>query len=199
MWKGGPSRSSCHHFRLSGGSGGSRGSRGSGDVFQKRVFSSYLQYFRAREVLSRDVFLTFFDPSHTECLLLDHNLENSPWGHWGPPWGHPWGHLWGHLWGHPRGPVFEELFFSIFGVAMAPFPGSTTATRISRQCGSGPGGQEIQDSMRRLKKNGPRDTETTGQSPKIREKGEFLTDLGIDRLHPELKIDFLGLGTPKTG
>ena len=48
-------------------------------------------------------------------------------------------------------------------------------------------------------KNRPRDTETTGQSPKIWEKGEFLTDLGIDRLHPELKIDFLGPGTPKTG
>ena len=54
-------------------------------------------------------------------------------------------------------------------------------------------------------KNGPRDTETTGQSPKIRGqspkirgKGEFLTDLGIDRLHPELKIDFLGPGTLKT-
>ena len=60
-----------------------------------------------------------------------------------------------------------------------------------------PRGQEIQDSMRRLKKNGPRDTETTGQSPKIREKGGFLMELGIDRLHPELKIDFLGPGTPK--
>ena len=33
VWRGGPSRSSCHHFRLSGGSGGSGGS---GSVFQKR-------------------------------------------------------------------------------------------------------------------------------------------------------------------
>ena len=99
----------------------------------------------------------------------------------------------------------EKCFLFIIGVAMAPFLESTVATRISRQCGSGPGGQEIQDSTRKPKKNGPRDTETTGQSPKIRgrnpkirEKGGFLTELGIDRLHPELKIDFLGLGTPKT-
>ena len=91
----------------------------------------------------------------------------------------------------------EKCFLFIIGVAMAPFLESTVATRISRQCGSGPGGQEIQDSMRRLKKNGPRDTETTGQSPKFWEKGEFLTELGIDRLHPEPKNDFLGPGSPK--
>ena len=89
------------------------------------------------------------------------------------------------------------MFLVIIGVAMAPFLESTVATRVSRQCGSGPGGQEIQDSTRKPKKNGTQDTETTGQSPKIREKGEFLTELGIDRLHPELKIDFLGLGTTK--
>ena len=50
VWRGGPSRSSCHHFRLSGGSGGSHGSRGSGGVFQKRRICCYLQYFRVREV-----------------------------------------------------------------------------------------------------------------------------------------------------
>ena len=44
MWRGGPSRSSCHHLRLSGGSRGSRG------VFQKRRFRFYLLYFRVREV-----------------------------------------------------------------------------------------------------------------------------------------------------
>ena len=92
----------------------------------------------------------------------------------------------------------EKCFLFIIGVAMAPFLESTVATRISRHCGSGPGGQEIQDSTRKPKKNGPRDTETTGQSPKIREKGGFLMELGIDRLHPELKIDFLGPGTLKT-
>ena len=36
-----------------------------------------------------------------------------------------------------------------------------------------------------------------GRRPKIREKGQFPTDLGIDRLHPEPKNDFLGSGTPK--
>ena len=92
----------------------------------------------------------------------------------------------------------EKCFLFIIGVAMAPFLESTVATRISRQCGSGPGGQEIQDSTRKPKKNGPRDTETTGHSPRIWEKGGFLTELGIDRLHPELKIDFLGPGTLKT-
>ena len=91
----------------------------------------------------------------------------------------------------------EKCFLFIIGVAMAPFPGSKVATRVSRQCGSGPGGQEIQESTRSLKKNTPRDTETTGQRPKFREKVEFLTELGIDRLHPEPKNYFLGPGTPK--
>ena len=39
--------------------------------------------------------------------------------------------------------------------------------------------------------------ETTGQRPKIRKIVEFLTELGIDRLHPEPKNDFLGPGTLK--
>ena len=82
---------------------------------------------------------------------------------------------------------------------MARFLESRVATRVSRQCGSGPGGQEIQESTRNPKKNTPRDTETTGQSPKIREKVGFPTDLGIDRLHPEQKNDFLGSGSPKKG
>ena len=34
---------------------------------------------------------------------------------------------------------------------------------------------------------------------KIREKGRFLTEFGIDRLHPEPKKYFLGPGTPKKG
>ena len=92
----------------------------------------------------------------------------------------------------------EKCFLFIIGVAMAPFLESTVATRISRQCGSGPGGQEIQDSTRKLKKNGPRDMETTGRRPKIREKGGFPMELGIDRLHLEPIIDFLGPGSPTT-
>ena len=81
---------------------------------------------------------------------------------------------------------------------MAPFPGSTTATRISRQCGSGPGGEEIQDSTRKPKKRAPGHGNhgTQSQDPG---RGEFLTEMGIDRLHPELSIDFLGPGPPKTG
>ena len=129
------------------------------------------RYFGGLRALSLHVFLTFFDPSHTECLLLEQIPENPPGGPLGRPLGTPVGTPAGTPVGHPRGPVFEELFFSIFGVAMAPFLESTVATRISRQCGSGPGGQEIQDSTRKPKKNGPRDTETTGQSPKIRERG----------------------------
>ena len=96
-------------------------------------------------------------------------------------------------------PIMTQFVFSIIGVAMAWFLVSTTATRVSRQCGSGPGGQEIQESTRSPKKNTPRDTETTGQSPKIREKVGFPTDLGIDRLHPEPKNDFLCLGSTKRG
>ena len=46
-------------------------------------------------------------------------------------------------------------------------------------------------------KKHPRDTETTGQRPKIRKMVKFLTELGIDRLHPEPKNDFLGPGSPK--
>ena len=92
---------------------------------------------------------------------------------------------------------FENHFLFTIGVAEAPFLESRVATRVSRQCGSGPGGQEIQESTRSPKKNTPRDTETTGQRPKFQEKGGFLTELGIDRLHPEPKNDFLGPGTPK--
>ena len=89
-------------------------------------------------------------------------------------------------------------FLFILVVAMTPFLESKVATRVSRDCGSGPGGQEIQESTRSPKKNTPRDTETTGQRRKIKEKGGFLTEMGIDRLHPEPRIDFLGSGTPKT-
>ena len=99
--------------------------------------------------------------------------------------------------GRAQRPVFEKMCLVIIGVAMAPFLESRMATRVSRQCGSRPGGQEIQESTMRPKKNTPRDTETTGQRPKFRKKGGFLTELGIDRLHPEPKNDFLGPGSPK--
>ena len=36
-----------------------------------------------------------------------------------------------------------------------------------------------------------------GQSQQMKEKAGFLTDLGIDRLHPEPKNDFLSPGAPK--
>ena len=90
----------------------------------------------------------------------------------------------------------EKCFLFIIGVAMAPFLESTVATRISRQCGSGPGGQEIQDSTRKLKKKHTPGHGSHGPKSKFREN-KFPMDLGIDRFHPEPKNDFLGPGSPK--
>ena len=71
-----------------------------------------------------------------------------------------------------------------------------SALRFSPRGSGNPG---IHQESEKKKNNNPWDTENTGQSQKIREKGRFLTELGIDRLHPEPKNDFLGLGSPKKG
>ena len=80
---------------------------------------------------------------------------------------------------------------------MAPFLEPTPATRVSWQCASGRRGQEMQDSTRKQKKHTPGHRESTDQSLKIRKDVEFPTEMGIDRPHPEPRIDFLGSGTPK--
>ena len=60
-----------------------------------------------------------------------------------------------------------------------------------------PGVRKYRNPPGARKKIIPRDTKTKGQGPKIREKDQFLTELGIDRLHPEPRTDFLGSGSFK--
>ena len=96
-----------------------------------------------------------------------------------------------------RNRFLGKYFLFIIGVAMAPFLESTVATRISRQCGSGPGGQEIQDSTRKPKKTPPGTWKPQAKIQKSGKRGYFLTDLGIDRLHPEPNNISWALGSLK--
>ena len=102
-------------------------------------------------------------------------------------------------WGRP-GP-WAGTFFKLFFVHYWGCHGSVSGIHSGYQGFSavrfwprGSGNTGIHQEAENKKKTGHGNH---GPKAEIPEKGGLLTELGIDRLHPEPKNDFLGPGTPK--